>query len=69
MLFYYYYSLNWFVLIIGKSIKNISSLNIITIIYIISEVHKGVHKATNALVALKRILMHNEREGVSMVFF
>ncbi|KAG2215537.1 hypothetical protein INT45_010723 [Circinella minor] len=28
------------------------------------EVHKGIHKATNALVALKRILMHNEREGI-----
>ncbi|KAI9250540.1 kinase-like domain-containing protein [Phascolomyces articulosus] len=28
------------------------------------EVHKGIHKATGAVVALKRILMHNEREGI-----
>ncbi|CDS10671.1 hypothetical protein LRAMOSA11157 [Lichtheimia ramosa] len=28
------------------------------------EVHKGVHKSTGAVVALKRILMHNEKEGI-----
>ncbi|KAI9506901.1 kinase-like domain-containing protein, partial [Coemansia spiralis] len=28
------------------------------------EVHKAVHKATGAVVALKRILMHNEKEGL-----
>ena len=29
-----------------------------------SEVHKAVHKYTNKPVALKRILMHNEKEGM-----
>ena len=29
-----------------------------------SEVHKAVHKPTGNLVALKRILMHNEKEGM-----
>ena len=29
-----------------------------------SEVHKAKHKETNEAVALKRILMHNEKEGV-----
>lgn len=29
-----------------------------------SEVHKARDKQTNQLVALKRILMHNEKEGV-----
>ncbi|CAG8444370.1 3755_t:CDS:2 [Diversispora eburnea] len=28
------------------------------------EVHKGIHKKTNKVVALKRILMHNEKEGI-----
>ncbi|KAJ2770331.1 serine/threonine protein kinase, CMGC, CDC2/CDK sub, partial [Coemansia nantahalensis] len=28
------------------------------------EVHKAVHKATGAVVALKRVLMHNEKEGL-----
>ncbi|KAJ2495455.1 serine/threonine protein kinase, CMGC, CDC2/CDK sub, partial [Coemansia sp. RSA 2052] len=28
------------------------------------EVHKAVHKATGAQVALKRVLMHNEKEGL-----
>ncbi|KAJ2819079.1 serine/threonine protein kinase, CMGC, CDC2/CDK sub [Coemansia erecta] len=28
------------------------------------EVHKAVHKETGALVALKRVLMHNEKEGL-----
>ncbi|KAJ2613663.1 serine/threonine protein kinase, CMGC, CDC2/CDK sub [Coemansia sp. RSA 1804] len=28
------------------------------------EVHKAVHKATGATVALKRVLMHNEKEGL-----
>ncbi|KAI9488922.1 kinase-like domain-containing protein [Zychaea mexicana] len=28
------------------------------------EVHKGIHKSSGAIVALKRILMHNEREGI-----
>ncbi|KAJ2389406.1 serine/threonine protein kinase, CMGC, CDC2/CDK sub [Coemansia sp. RSA 2603] len=28
------------------------------------EVHKAVHKATGSLVALKRVLMHNEKEGL-----
>ncbi|KAI7875609.1 Pkinase-domain-containing protein, partial [Lichtheimia hyalospora FSU 10163] len=28
------------------------------------EVHKGIHKSTGAVVALKRILMHNEKEGI-----
>lgn len=26
--------------------------------------HKAVHKTTRAVVALKRILMHNEKEGM-----
>lgn len=29
-----------------------------------SEVHKGLHKQTHTVVALKRILMHNEKEGM-----
>jgi serine/threonine-protein kinase BUR1 len=29
-----------------------------------SEVHKAVHKASRKFVALKRILMHNEKEGM-----
>lgn len=29
-----------------------------------SEVHKALHKRTNTAVALKRILMHNEKEGM-----
>ncbi|KAI9315011.1 kinase-like domain-containing protein [Dichotomocladium elegans] len=28
------------------------------------EVHKGLHKSTGDVVALKRILMHNEKEGI-----
>ncbi|RIA80944.1 kinase-like domain-containing protein [Glomus cerebriforme] len=28
------------------------------------EVHKGIHKKTKNVVALKRILMHNEKEGI-----
>ncbi|KAI8140552.1 kinase-like domain-containing protein [Fennellomyces sp. T-0311] len=28
------------------------------------EVHKGIHRTTGAVVALKRILMHNEKEGI-----
>lgn len=28
------------------------------------EVHKAIHKTTGAVVALKRILMHNEKEGM-----
>ncbi|KAJ1806518.1 serine/threonine protein kinase, CMGC, CDC2/CDK sub, partial [Coemansia sp. RSA 2598] len=28
------------------------------------EVHKAVHKATGSIVALKRVLMHNEKEGL-----
>ena len=28
------------------------------------EVHKAIHKSTGSAVALKRILMHNEKEGV-----
>jgi serine/threonine-protein kinase BUR1 len=28
------------------------------------EVHKAIHKTTGAAVALKRILMHNEKEGM-----
>jgi serine/threonine-protein kinase BUR1 len=28
------------------------------------EVHKAIHKATGRAVALKRILMHNEKEGM-----
>ncbi|PIA18077.1 Pkinase-domain-containing protein, partial [Coemansia reversa NRRL 1564] len=28
------------------------------------EVHKAVHRATGAIVALKRVLMHNEKEGL-----
>jgi serine/threonine-protein kinase BUR1 len=28
------------------------------------EVHKAVHKSTGRIVALKRILMHNEKEGM-----
>lgn len=31
----------------------------------ISEVYKARHKRTGRLVALKKILMHNEKEGVS----
>ncbi|CAH1758269.1 16935_t:CDS:2 [Entrophospora sp. SA101] len=30
------------------------------------EVHKGVHKKTKKIVALKRILMHNEKEGIPL---
>ena len=29
-----------------------------------SEVHKAIHKSTGVVVALKRILMHNEKEGM-----
>lgn len=29
-----------------------------------SEVHKAIHKGTGFIVALKRILMHNEKEGM-----
>ena len=29
-----------------------------------SEVHKAIQKATGGVVALKRILMHNEKEGM-----
>lgn len=29
-----------------------------------SEVHKAIHKITHRVVALKRILMHNEKEGM-----
>jgi hypothetical protein len=29
-----------------------------------SEVHKAIHKSTGTIVALKRILMHNEKEGM-----
>jgi serine/threonine-protein kinase BUR1 len=28
------------------------------------EVHKAIHKPTRRVVALKRILMHNEKEGM-----
>ena len=28
------------------------------------EVHKAIHKTTGSIVALKRILMHNEKEGM-----
>ncbi|CAJ0897991.1 6295_t:CDS:2 [Entrophospora sp. SA101] len=30
------------------------------------EVHKGIHKKTKTVVALKRILMHNEKEGIPL---
>jgi serine/threonine-protein kinase BUR1 len=29
-----------------------------------SEVHKAIQKSTSKVVALKRILMHNEKEGM-----
>ena len=32
--------------------------------HLASEVHKAVHKARGYPVALKRILMHNEKEGM-----
>ena len=32
--------------------------------HLASEVHKAVHKARGYRVALKRILMHNEKEGM-----
>lgn len=32
--------------------------------YINREVHKALHKNSKQLVALKRILMHNEKEGM-----
>lgn len=33
---------------------------------VVSEVYKARSKATSAIVALKKILMHNEKDGVSV---
>lgn len=39
---------------------------VIVLTSIPSEVHRARSKKTNALVALKKIIMHNEKDGVSL---
>lgn len=43
---------------------HLSCICTFTFIVVNSEVHKAIHKSTGTLVALKRILMHNEKEGM-----
>lgn len=52
----------------GKELSGLSSSFFRTILKVTpcpcSEVHKAIQKSTGKVVALKRILMHNEKEGM-----
>lgn len=46
------------------NLKNLPSVNMVLATF--SEVFKGKHKATKANVALKKVIMDKEKEGVSI---
>ena len=53
---------SWVKVLLGTSF--FVDLRISLLIALSSEVHKAIRKANGTLVALKRILMHNEKEGM-----